>query len=401
MPLTLHLTPDAERAIRFGHPWVYAEGVAPSKKPGRTGDLAAVYDRRNRFLALGLYDAESPIRIRILQRHAPAPITAAWFRERLLGALAAREARLGDPDTTGWRLVHGENDGLPGLVVDQYDATLVLKLYTGAWGPHLPAVLEALAQAAPSERVVLRLSRQAQKSPAMAAWRNGQVVAGAALTSPVIFRERGLRFAADVVRGQKTGFFLDQRDNRAQVERASRGRRVLDVFAYTGAFALSAARGGASHVTSVEESRAALAAAERQARLNKTVGGIRHASFTAIVGDAFAVLARLAKRRRTYDMVILDPPSFAKSQAEVPRALAAYRRLAELALAALPPEGLLVYACCSGHVPEDAFFAAVHQAARAKRRTLRERARTRQPFDHPVTFPEGAYLKCLFATVVG
>lgn len=397
MPITLHLTPEAERAVRFGHPWVYAEGLAPSKKPAKTGDLAALYDRRNRFLALGLYDAESPIRVRILQRHAPAPITAAWFRERLLAALAKREARLGDPDTTGWRLVHGENDDLPGLVVDQYDATLVLKLYTGAWGPHLPAVLAALAEAAPSERIVLRLSRQAQQSLAMAGRRNGQVLAGAAVSGPVIFRERGLRFAADVVRGQKTGFFLDQRENRARVEAMSRGRRVLDLFAYTGAFALSAARGGASHVTMVEESRAALAAAEQQAKLNKTVGGIRHASFTAIVGNAFDVLARLSKRRRTYDMVILDPPSFAKSQAEVPRALAAYRRLAGLAFEVLEPKGTLVYACCSGHIAEEKFFAAVHQAARAKHRTVRELARTRQPFDHPVTFPEGAHLKCLFA----
>ena len=250
-------------------------------------------------------------------------------------------------------------------------------------------------------RVVLRFSRQAHAHPALAGWRNGDVVAGAALAGPVLFRERGLRFAAEVARGQKTGFFLDQRENRAQVETLSQGRRVLDVFAYTGGFTLSAARGGATHVTSIEESRVALVAAESQARLNRTVAGIRHASFTAIVGDAFETLARLSKRRRAYDLVILDPPSFAKTQAEVPRALGAYRRLARLALAVLAPKGVLVFACCSGHVAEDAFFAAVHQAARAMHRPLRELARTRQPPDHPVTFPEGAYLKCLFATVGG
>jgi 23S rRNA (cytosine1962-C5)-methyltransferase len=396
-PLRFHVTLEAERALRAGHPWVYAEALRKAPAGGAAGEFVALYDRRNRFLALGLYDPESPLRVRVLQRFKPAVIDAAWYAQRLHAALKLRRALLADPHTTGFRLVHGENDGLPGVVVDRYDQTLVLKLYTAAWAPHLDALKEALIATYPAQRLVLRLSRAAcvARVPA-AGWTDGRVLAGAAGKAPVAFLERGLRFEADVVHGQKTGFFLDQRENRALLERFSRGRIVLDAFAYTGAFSVAAARGGAREVLSVDLSGQALVQAERHVHLNRGALPPR-LSFRMLKGDAFEVLPQLATRRQRFSLVVLDPPAFAHSQAQVRPALAAYARLVRAGLGVLAPEGLLMIASCSGHVGADAFYTAVHRAARAAGRPLRELKRTSHGADHPIRFAEGAYLKALFA----
>jgi 23S rRNA (cytosine1962-C5)-methyltransferase len=213
----------------------------------------------------------------------------------------------------------------------------------------------------------------------------------------VIFDENGLRFEVDPVRGQKTGFFLDQRDNRARVEALAAGARVLNVFAYTGGFSLYAARGGARAVTSLDLSALALAAAERNFALNRALPAVAAAQHELLAGDAFDALAELARARRTFDLVIVDPPAFAKRQAEVERALAAYARLTRLALAVTRPGGTLVIASCSSRVSAAAFYDAVLAAAAQAGRPLRELARTGHALDHPVRFAEGEYLKCLFA----
>ena len=244
--LALRVRPAAERALRGGHPWLYADAIRQQSHEGQPGDLGVVFDRQRRFVAIGLYDPLSPLRLRVLQQGRPAPIDRNWFAARLAAALALREPLAQDERTTGYRLVHGENDSLPGLVVDRYDQTVVLKLYTAAWVPHLPALLDALLDRLPVQRLVLRLSRDVAAQPAfLYGLQPGQVLAGPPLEGPVTFQENGLRFSADVVAGQKTGFFFDHRDNRRRVERLAAGKRVLNVFAYTGAFSLYAARGGA------------------------------------------------------------------------------------------------------------------------------------------------------------
>ena len=216
--------------------------------------------------------------------------------------------------------------------------------------------------------------------------------------SRCLFSENGLRFEADVLRGQKTGFFFDQRDNRARAGSLAAGRRTLNVFAYTGGFSLYAARGGAPEVLSLDSSAPALAAAERNFDLNRSLPAVAACRHTLLAADAFAALADLRGRGRKFDLVIVDPPALAKRENEIQGAIEAYGRLTGLALGVLAPRGTLVMASCSSRVSTPDFFAAVSRAAVLAGRPLRETERTGHAIDHPVLFPEGAYLKCLFAT---
>lgn len=240
--LRLRVTAAAESHLRAGHPWLYESSVREQNRAGEAGELAVVYDRRDRFLALGLYDPASPLRLRVLHTGSPVTVDEAWWAARLDAALLRRASLFG-PDTDGYRVVNGESDGFPGAVVDRYADTLVLKLYTAAWFPHLPLLLRLLEDRFPGFRVVLRLSRNTQDAAGEVGLHDGLTLVGHEPDGPVIFRESGLRFESDVVRGQKTGFFLDQRENRRRVGEMSRGRRVLNAFSFSGGFSLYAARG--------------------------------------------------------------------------------------------------------------------------------------------------------------
>ncbi len=287
---------------------------------------------------------------------------------------------------------------MPGLVADRYADTLVVKLYTRAWTPHLPEVLNALLHQQPAERVILRLSRAVQRSPVLGyGLADGRTLFGTPADGPVIFRENGLMFEADPVHGQKTGFFLDQRENRARVEAVAAGKKVLNVFAYSGGFSLYAARGGATAVTSLDISAPALEVARRNFARNGQLPAIAAARHVTMAADAFQALASMVEDGVRFDVVILDPPSFAKQKSEVEHALGAYRRLVELGLGIVVAGGILISASCSSRVPADTFFAHVLDVGRLQGRPLTEIARTEHPLDHPVNFPEGAYLKCLFA----
>lgn len=397
--IALHVNREAERALRAGHPWLFENSIERQSQAGKPGDLAVAFDQKRRFLAIGLYDPTSPLRLRVLQHGAPATIDQAWFLTQLRAAAQRRAPLLVDGRTTGYRLVHGENDGLPGLVIDRYDQTLVIKLYTTAWLPHLADLLPALTTVQPAERLVLRMSRALQKMPEhLYGLADGMVLAGPLLTGPVIFLENGLRFEADPIHGQKTGFFLDQRENRARVEGLAAGKRVLNVFAYNGGFSLYAARGGARQVTSLDISRPALAAAERNFALNQHLPTVAAADHQLLVGDAFPLLAQLGAAEQQFDVVIIDPPSFAKQQGETERALAAYAQLARLGLGVLKIGGTIVLASCSSRVSAETFFATVTQAATQVKRPLHIFDQTTHALDHPIGFPEGAYLKCLYAT---
>ncbi|PIQ83555.1 MAG: 23S rRNA (cytosine(2499)-C(5))-methyltransferase [Candidatus Omnitrophica bacterium CG11_big_fil_rev_8_21_14_0_20_63_9] len=394
--ITMRITAEAERRVRFGHPWLYQEAIQRQSQEGSPGALVALYDRRNRFLAVGLYDPMSPIRVRILQRHRHAPIDEAWLVQRLQSAIARRAPLLQQRETTGVRLVHGENDHLPGAVVDQYDTTLVLKLYTAAWLAHVPMWIAALTRARPMSRLILRLSRAVQdQAAALGAPADGTCLVGRRPTAPILFSECGLRFEVDPIAGQKTGFFLDQRENRRRVGQLAAGRTVLDAFAYTGGFSVYAAHGGAREILSIDASRPALEAAQRNMARNRSAGlSMKH---HVRVGDAFEVLEQLRVQHRVFDLVVLDPPSFAQRAEETARALSAYRRLTRAGLAVLRVGGLFMISSCSSRVPAEEFFALVHHSARQAGRRLNDIERTSHPLDHPIGFPEGAYLKALFA----
>jgi 23S rRNA (cytosine1962-C5)-methyltransferase len=389
--LRLRLTAAAESIVRGGHPWVFAASVRQQNRAGETGELAVMYDRHDAFLAAGLFDPDSPIRVRVLHKGKPQEINRAWWRRHLEQALS-RRAGLFDENTTGYRCINGESDGWPGLALDRYDTTLALKLYTAAWLPRLSEVVELLAA---ENRIVLRLSRNiAPSAPALFGRADGQILHGAALNGPVVFQESGLRFEADVLRGQKTGFFLDQRENRRNVESLAAGRRVLNLFSYSGGFSLYAARGGAASVCSVDISRQALEAAERNFALNRNVPAVAACPRETAQADVFSWLREPAARR--FDLIVLDPPALAKRQSERPEALRAYWRLLTGAMERLNARGMLVAASCSTHVSAGDFFDLAREAARQSGRGFEEWRVTRHAPDHPVTFAEGGYLKCIY-----
>lgn len=395
--VALRVHPGAERAIRDGHPWVFASSVVSSSHPPEPGDVVVVFDRKNRFLAAGLHDPTGPIRARLLVHGEPEEIGPELYRSRVAAALRLRRDVVSG-ETTGFRVLNGANDGMPGLVADLYDRTLVLQVHTLAWWPHLGDVLAVVRELLAPERVLLLSSRRvAEATDAPPPLASGCVLVGPAPDDGVPFLETGLRFEAHPFQGQKTGFYLDQRENRKHLASLSRGKRVLDVFSYTGAFGLHAARGGATEVVDVDGAGPALAQARRHHHLNRgdpAVAGCRHRT---VQGDAFQVMEAMAGDSEAFDIVVLDPPSFTRSARHRDRALRAYRGLTTLALPLLRLGGLLVQASCSAWVEADAFHDAVHRAARGAGRPLRELERTGHPPDHPVTFPEGRYLKCLWA----
>ncbi len=387
------VAPRALRSIRSGHPWVFDHSIRTQKHSPAAGDLAVVFDNRDRFVGIGLADPSSPIAIRMLHHGSPATIDAGFFAERIDTALALREPLVSSAHTTGYRLVNGENDRLPGLVVDQYSHVLVVKIYTAAWLPHLESVVTHLVTACAPSAVVLRASRAAQS---MLPGGETSVIFGTLPEPTVEFTEHGLWFRANVLRGNKTGHFLDQRENRQRVRDLSNGASVLDVFSSTGGFSVFAAAGGARSVTAVDISSGALAAATTNMGANnlQPIDGFR-----TIRGDAFDAMTELKKAGRTFDIVIVDPPSFAPKQADIERALTAYRKLTRAAIDLIAPDGLLVQASCSSRITEEAFLTAIHDELSRSGRTSGRIESFGHPLDHPVTFPEGRYLKAIFARI--
>lgn len=390
--LAVRVTKDAERQVRSGHPWVFDHAVVSVKGDGAPGDLAVIFDDRRRFVAIGLYDPTSPIRIRVLHHGSPLAIDELFWYGRMASAVQRRRLLAEGGHTTAYRVVYGESDGLPGVVVDRYSDVYVVKLYAASTAAHLASVLDAVVAALSPATVVLRRARSLGGDVA-------EVVHGQ-LASPVVrYLENGLTFEADVCHGQKTGAFLDQRENRAQVRALAGGASVLDVFANTGGFSVHAAAGGATRVVSVDSSEAALTGASRNMALNRSRQAVRACQHETITGDAFAVMADLARRRAEFDIVIVDPPSFAHRQRDVARAVASYGRLTQAACALVREGGTLVQASCSSHVTADRFSEAVVATATANGHRLEEVRRTGHPTDHPVGFPEAAYLKAVFARV--
>ena len=405
--LKLTLTATAESIVRGGHPWVYSDSIRSQSREGHMGELAVIYDRKDKFLAVGLFDPESPLRVRVLHVGKPTTIDEAWWQANLNNALA-RRAGLEDEQTNGLRLINGESDGWPGLVLDRYGTTFVMKLYTAAWLPRLGALRSLLVKALQPERLVLRLSRNIRAvaeswdtdasapGPSVAGrgWRDGEILHGPPLAGVVTFAETGILFESDVLRGQKTGFFLDQRENRRRVEMFSAGAAVLNAFSFSGGFSLYAARGGATFVTDLDISTHALAAADRNFKLNVADSCVSACEHRMIQADAFEWIEQA--RPSQFDVVVVDPPSLAKRESERAGAIQAYGRLNANAIRLLQSRGVLVAASCSAHVSAEEFFKAVRSAARNSGRRFEELETAGHAPDHQAGFPEAQYLKCIY-----
>ena len=398
-PVKLELQKDLARHLRGGHPWVYKRAVE-KPPPGLAAGAIVDVTAEGKFVARGYFDPLGAVRVRVLTRDPAEAIGPIFWRRRIARAVALRRAYApfaGDTDCV--RLVHGENDGLPGVVIDLYGKFAVLKLYSAGLTPHRPQILEALRGEVAldgiygrDEEAAASSSEEDEEEEADGPPSKGQVLWGAEPPDPIVVRENGMQIAVDVRAGQKTGYFLDQRENRFALRRFARGRlRALNCFSYTGGFSVSAALGGAREVTSVDRDAGAIALARKNFELN----GLAPEKHGFVASDVLDYLAARRDDRTRFDLVILDPPSFAKTQKAVPAALDGYASLHRAALGVLSPGGILATASCSARVSPDEFISAIREACAKTHSDLTLLEERRQPPDHPVllSFPEGRYLK--------
>ncbi len=388
--LKLPLVKDLARHLRAGHPWVYQHALGrPPKLPA--GAIVDVTDH-GRFVARGYFDPHAAVSVRVLTLDEREAIDAAFFRRRVARAYKLRQELLDLSDTDSYRLLHGEGDGLPGAVVDLYAGYAVVKLYSAGLTAHREAILSALRAEVPGLKGIVgrdEVGREAGEGEEGDS--AGKVLWGESAPELVGMREYGMRLLVDLYRGQKTGMFLDQRDNRKLVRDVSRGREVLNCYGYTGGFSVSAALGGARQVTTVDLDQDAIALA----RANFKENGIKAEAHDFLAADVQEVLKSFAARGRQFDLVILDPPAFAKAQKAVEAALSGYASLNRIALSVLKPGGLLCTASCTARVSAEDFFAVVKEGAYNAGVELQLVHQRFQPPDHPVLlqFPEGRYLK--------
>ncbi len=388
--IAIKVTTRVEKIIRQRHPWIFEKGIVKQNTEGKAGDLAIIFDnKKNKMLAIGLFDPFSPIRIKLIQHIKPAKINEDWFRAKIEAAFEKRAPLLAT-DTNSYRLINGENDGLPSFIADVYDHVLVVKLYSLIWLPYLKWLFPLLLEISQSKTLVLRLSRNVAKEKAhLKGLFDGQVLSGTLPNENIIFKEHGILFSANVIHGHKTGYFLDHRHNRKKVGELAQGKRVLDVFAYAGGFSVHALVGGAKEVISLDISEQALNMAKENVALNSP-----KAQHLTMAVDAFKGLQDLINQGKTFDIVIIDPPSFAKRDSEREGALHSYAQLAKLGTRLVAKQGILVMASCSSRVSSLDFFYVIDTELQKSKLPFKALERTFHDIDHPISFREGAYLKC-------
>lgn len=370
-----------EKSLQRFHPWVFSGSIEAVEGPPEEGELVRLVDFRGGFLGIGHFN-EGSISVKVLS-FADVPVTDDWFAKRLEDAARLR-ASLGLPSaqTNAYRLVHGEGDGLPGLIADVYGDVAVLQPHSKGMEQSVKMIAEVLCDMGLVKNVVLKPLSQGAV----------QVLKGE-VSERIAVSENGMAFHVDVMHGQKTGFFLDQRDNRLLLSRYTRDKRVLNVFSYTGGFSVAALRGGAAEAISLDSSAGALALADENAMLNDA--GNRHRSLKA---DAVPYLEGM---QEVYDVIVLDPPAFAKHMSARHNAIQAYRRINEAALRHLSPGGMLFTFSCSQVIDRQMFQDMMLSAGLNAGKSVRVLHHLRQPADHPVSLfhPEGEYLKGLVLAV--
>lgn len=398
------VTPKAARSLRAGHPWVYGEEITAVEGGYRNGDMVDVVSSKGRYLGTGWVNDHSKIRVRILSRNANDTFDEAFFRRRVRYALDYRKTVMGPADYRCCRLIFGEADQFPGLTVDRFENVLVTQTLSLGMEQRKEWVFRALVEglredgaeiAALYERndVAIRELeglRQNKGFYPLEGLRDD-------LDGHVIITENGLRYDVDYIEGQKTGFFLDQKYNRQAAARLAQGRRVLDCFTHTGAFALNAAAAGAAHVTAVDVSQFALELAAENGRRN----GLTNLDF--LCADVFDLLTRMAREKKCdYDYIILDPPAFTKSRATADRAYHGYKEINLKAMRLLPRGGYLATCSCSHFMSDEMFRRMLREAAQDAGVTLRQIEARQQAPDHPILpgVPETDYLKFYLLQVV-
>lgn len=381
----LTATPGAAAAVRRGHPWIYREQLRGPLDQHAVGDVARIFDEAGAPLGSAVIDPTSPLAARVWTRGS-APLDGSVIASRVTHAIELRGAMF-DDSTNAYRLVHGEGDRTPGVVVDRYGDVAVLRLDGEAIARFVEPIADAIL-ACGLRSVGLRVTEKG-------ATRKLTHLRGEPLVDELVVREHGVPFVVDLAHGQKTGAFLDQRENRRRVGALARGRRVLNLFSYAGGFSLHAAAGGAAHCTSVDVAAGAHATAQASFR----AAGIDPSAHSFVTADVFGFLDRAAQRGERFDLVVSDPPNMAPSAATRPRAIAAYRKLHAACARVLAPGALFCAASCSSHVSLEDFLATLGDDVLG-RDDLRIVEIAGAGPDHPVLpgFPEGRYLEmCILA----
>ena len=378
-----------EKPVLNRHPWIFSGAIKNVEGECADGDIVTVVDSRGSFLAQGYLNRRSQITVRLLSWIEEETIDRGFFRHQLERAISARRPLQEDPATNAYRLVNAESDFLPGLVVDRYNEYLVIQFLTLGIEKWKGEIVSLLGGLLPSRAIYERSDVEVREKEGLPPATG--LLAGQERPALVYILENGHRFIVDIKQGQKTGFYLDQRENRQKLSRYCRGKTVLNCFAYTGAFAVYAAGAGAKKVVNVESSAEALKLAQRNMALN----GFEGRDDEYVEGDVFQVLRQHRDEGRSFDLIVLDPPKFAYSQSQVQAACRGYKDINLLAMQMLRPGGILFTFSCSGLVGPELFQKVVFGASVDAGRNVQIIEKLTQGFDHPIllSFPESEYLK--------
>ena len=389
--IIIQLKPKKEESLKRFHPWVFSGAIQKIEGKPAEGDLVEVLDNQRNFLAIGHYQIGS-IAVRVVSFDKLDVNDSFWSRKIKLAYDMRVSLGLVDPEKNNtYRLVHGEGDSLPGLIVDVYDETAVMQAHSVGMHETREILAKAIVENVPQVKHVYYKSATTLPFNAPITPEDGYLIGEE--TSSLSAIENGLEFHVDWLRGQKTGFFVDQSENRSLLERYSKGKSVLNMFCYTGGFSVYALRGGAEVVHSVDSSTKAIALTDKNVELNFPADP-RHKSFDE---DAFKYLNNLHTFEQKYDLIILDPPAFAKHREALRNALKGYKRLNAKAFEQIKPGGIVFTFSCSQVVSKEQFRLAVFSAAAESKRNVRILHQLSQPADHPINIyhPEGEYLKGL------
>ena len=390
------LRPGKMKPVVNHHPWIFSGAIGCIEGEPADGDIVEVVDHDRQFLARGYINRHSQITVRLLTWAEDEKVDLAFWQQRIRQAINHRQDLLGCGETTAFRLIHAESDLLPGLVVDRYGEYLVVQALTLGVDRRKAQIADILGEVLRPEGIYERSDVDVRQKEHLRP--SSGLLWGKEPPNLLDIRENGYDFQVDIKRGQKTGFYLDQRDNRRQLTGYSAGRTVLNAFAYTGSFGVYAASAGAERITNVDSSGEALTLA----RSNMQRNGLGNRDDDYAVGDVFAVLRQYRTEKRGFDLIILDPPKFAYSRSQVQAACRGYKDINLLAMQLLRPEGILFTMSCSGLVSPDLFQKVVFGASIDAQRDAQVLEKLSQPADHPIllTFPEGEYLKGLVCRIL-
>ena len=390
---SLYLKPKEHLRIQKGHLWVFSNELANVPRDIASGETVKLFTHDKKFLGTGFYNPHSLISVRLISRKDEQP-DKEFFKKKFLEALKLREIIYKHDETNAYRLVHGESDGLPGLIVDRFNQAIVLQAFSAGMDIHIPMICDVLQELLNPTVIIVRNESPLRELEGLTLYK--EIVRGEKSETVQTIHDAGITYEVNLFEGQKTGFFLDQRENRRIIRKFAENAEVLDVFTNDGGFALNALYGGAHSAILIDASKEALQRADRNAQLNQ------FREYSLVAADAFDTLDQMVESKESFNLVVLDPPSFTKSRKNLPGALKAYKRLNKLGLQLVKSGGFLATASCSHHVSEEDFLQSVHQAALSAGCQLRLIHKNSQPFDHPVllAMPETSYLKfaCFYVT---